>query len=107
MTERVYQLSRKMTRNKIIARLARLMMNRLRATEQSHRRSKAVLTENVNRAIAESEFSFIAVSREKISEAELITEACEILIERSDQTLSRSRSDRKIGRASCRVRGMV
>src|SRR5690625_3044516 len=96
MTERVYQLSRKMTRDEIIARLARSMMNRLRATEQSHRRSKAVLTENVNRAIAKSEFSFTAINREKISEAELITESCEILIERSEQTLSRSRSDRRI-----------
>src|SRR5690625_7394297 len=96
MTERVYQLFRKMTRDEIIARLARSMINRLRATEQSHHRSKIVLTENVNHAIAKSEFSFTAVSREKISETELITEFCEILIERSEQTLSRSRSDRRI-----------
>src|SRR5690625_3332630 len=96
MTERVYQLLCKMTRNEIIARLARSMMNKLRATEQSHCHSKAVLTENVNHVIAKSEFSLTAVNCKKISEIELITESYEILIEKSEQTLSRSRSDQKI-----------
>src|SRR5690606_964767 len=104
MIERIYQLSRKMTRNEVVVRLSCAMIDRIKKFEQEHRRFKALLIDDVNAAITDFEKQFNIVDSNEMREIELMTNLEDFLIEDTDAVLSRSDFDTKMNIMSSEAR---